>query len=102
MTFSPTGGGAGLGETVDLVITDLIREGDLVQPLKKCQAAYFAFPNDQLSSQYQDDLSKFNTHIQSTPPAGFSMAKILPTVIQSFLVTRKSQELFSTLGRPVE
>jgi CheY-like chemotaxis protein len=64
-------------EPFDLVITNIVRDKDQLVPLSKCQIAYFAFPIQQLSSSYQNDLSRFNLQMLKTPPAGFAMAEIL-------------------------
>lgn len=59
----------------DLVISNLVRDHDTVVPLNRCGAVYFAFPSEELSKSYGNDLIRFNAQTKQTPPAGFAMAE---------------------------
>ncbi|MDA9464491.1 response regulator receiver protein [Bradyrhizobium sp. CCBAU 53415] len=59
----------------DLVISNLIREHDTSVPLDRCGAFYFAFPNEELSQKFANDLGRFNAQTKESPPAGFAMAE---------------------------
>lgn len=59
----------------DLVISNLIREHDTSVPLDRCGAFYFAFPNEELSQKFVNDLAQFNAQTKESPPAGFAMAE---------------------------
>jgi hypothetical protein len=59
----------------DLVISNMVRTNDVSVPLQRCHAAYFAFPSDNLSREYDNDLTRFNAQLQIQPPAGFAMAE---------------------------
>jgi CheY-like chemotaxis protein len=59
----------------DLVISNITRPGDITTPLKRCGAAYFDFPSDDLRTSYGGDLGQFNAQIRANPPEGFAMAE---------------------------
>ena len=61
-------------EPFDLVISNQARTEDYI-PLKKCGAAYFAFPDEHIRAEYQGDLNRYNADIQQRPPGGFAMAE---------------------------
>jgi len=44
-------------EAFDLVISNMVRSGDVSAPLKICGAVYFSFPDENLRRQYGDDLT---------------------------------------------
>ncbi len=62
-------------EMFDLIISNQVRPGDISIPLQKCRAAYFAFPDNHLRTEFAGDLNRFNADTQTNPPAGFAMAE---------------------------